>query len=445
MARQPGPAGRERVAGVASLMRHSPQVPSGWQILRLGDVAEVNPRRPKLDLADDTQVTFLPMTAVADDFLGILTRDQRLYREVAKGYTYFEENDVLFSKITPCLQNGKHTLATELNGGFGFGTTEFHVVRAGKRATAKYLFRVLTQPHLIEQCRKSFTGTAGQQRVQPETLKALRIALPPPPEQRAIAAVLDSIDEAIERTEAVIAATERLRDALLHELLTRGVPGWHTEWKDVPGIGTIPASWEVVRLGEVYEVQLGKMLSPKARQGKNPRPYLTNRNVRWGGFDLSDLPTMDFDHREIEKFHLRPGDLLVCEGGDTGRAAVWLGEIADCYYQKALHRLRPTSENAISGFMLAVLMSYAKKGILLEHSERTSISHLTRERLLRMRIGNPPRSEQEHIVAVLRSVATRTREAHAEREALAELKASVAAVLLTGQVRVPVDRVWGYG
>ena len=82
---------------------------------------------------------------------------------------------------------------------------------------------------------------------------AVSISLPPLPEQRAIAAVLDSIDEAIERTEAVIAATERLRDALLHQLLTRGVPGWHTQWKDVPGIGTIPASWEVVRLGEVLE------------------------------------------------------------------------------------------------------------------------------------------------------------------------------------------------
>ena len=78
-------------------------------------------------------------------------------------------------------------------------------------------------------------------------------------EQQAIAAVLDSIDEAIERTEAVIAATERLRDALLHELLTCGVPGWHSEWKDAPGIGTIPACWEVVRLGEVAQVVRGAL------------------------------------------------------------------------------------------------------------------------------------------------------------------------------------------
>ena len=67
------------------------------------------------------------------------------------------------------------------------------------------------------------------------------MSLPRLKKQRAIAAVLDSIDEAIERTEAVIAATERLRDALLHELLTRGVPGWHSEWKEAPGLGTIPA------------------------------------------------------------------------------------------------------------------------------------------------------------------------------------------------------------
>ena len=87
-----------------------------------------------------------------------------------------------------------------------------------------------------------------------DNVRSLPILLPPLAEQRAIAAVLDSIDEAIERTEAVITATEALRDSLLHELLTRGVPGWHTEWKQVPGIGTIPADWYVVRLGEVADV-----------------------------------------------------------------------------------------------------------------------------------------------------------------------------------------------
>ena len=97
----------------------------------------------------------------------------------------------------------------------------------------------------------STAGSTGLKNLSLEWLRMLRLDLPPLSEQRAIAGVLDAIDEAIERTEAVIAATERLRDSLLHELLTRGVPGWHTEWKEVAGVGTVPACWEVVRLGEV--------------------------------------------------------------------------------------------------------------------------------------------------------------------------------------------------
>ena len=89
--------------------------------------------------------------------------------------------------------------------------------------------------------------------------------------------MLDAIDGAIDHTEAVIAATERLRDALLHELLTRGVPGWHTEWKDVPGLGTIPADWEVVRLGEVAEVKSGTGF-PLEKQGRQSGTFLSLRS-----------------------------------------------------------------------------------------------------------------------------------------------------------------------
>ena len=100
---------------------------------------------------------------------------------------------------------------------------------------------------------------------------------PPLPEQRAIAAVLDGIDEAIERTEEVIAATERLRDALLHELLTRGLPGRHSEWVDVPGLGTVPACWDVVRLGD----RIG-------RRTRGAWGLQTGVRVRGGNMDYPD-------------------------------------------------------------------------------------------------------------------------------------------------------------
>ena len=268
-----------------------------------------------------------------------------------------------------------------------------------------------------------------------DSTRSLPLLLPPLSEQRAIADVLEAIEDAIELSEAAISATERVRDALVHELLSRGLRGRHTKWRAVPGLGTIPSDWRIVRLGDVYEVQLGKMLSPRARLGLNPQPYLTNRHVQWGHFDLSTLPVMDFDECEMQKFELRSGDLLVCEGGDVGRGAVWEEQIPNCYYQKALHRLRPVDGDSVPRFMLAVLMSFHQRGTLLEHSERTSISHLTRTRLLQMRVPHPTRPEQIGIAEAVQAVGNRVDCMRIEKRKLQQFKLSLANSLFSGQTR----------
>ena len=266
-------------------------IPEGWQRMRLGEVAIVNPKRPRLGIDADAPVTFVPMAAVGEDFSGIKNSLSRPFSEVSKGYTYFQERDLLFSKITPCLENGKHATARNLLNGFGFGSTEFHILRAADSVIPGFLFRALTRPEIIKECADSFTGTAGQQRVQPDTLRSLLVLLPPLPEQRAIAAVLDSIDDAIEGAEAVIAATGQLRDSLLHDLLTRGLPGQHTEFRDVPGLGTIPADWEVVRLGDVdTKVEYGTSVSLFKRAGRDEGPILRIPNIASGQLNnLNDL------------------------------------------------------------------------------------------------------------------------------------------------------------
>ncbi len=116
--------------------------------------------------------------------------------------------------------------------------TTYVAVPTENKADLRWTYHLLSNENLSKMNRA--TGVPGLNR---NDVYAMRRAVPPLAEQRSIAAVLDSIDEAIERTEEVIATTEALRDSLLHELLTRGVPGWHTEWKEVPGIGTIPADW----------------------------------------------------------------------------------------------------------------------------------------------------------------------------------------------------------
>ena len=116
---------------------------------------------------------------------------------------------------------------------------------------------------------------------------------PPLHEQRRIAEVLDSIDEAIERAESVITSTEQLRDALLHDLLTKGVPGWHTEWKDAPNIGSIPACWEVARLGDVAEVNPRR---PRALDTEHDTPVnfvpMAAVDEGLGGIQETPLPSV---------------------------------------------------------------------------------------------------------------------------------------------------------
>ena len=422
-------------------MRGKTQVPEGWQVVRLGDVAEVNPRRPQLNVADDTWTKFLPMTAVGEHVSGVIESENRPYGEVSSGYTYFEEYDVIFAKITPCLQNGKHALVRDLPNGFGFGSTEFHVVRAGEFLDPRHLFRALTQPRNIRECVNSFTGTAGQQRVQPDVLKSIPIFLPPLPEQRAIAAVLDSIDDAIESTEAVIAATEHLRDSLLHELLTRGVPGWHTEWKDAPGIGTIPACWDVVQLGKVAEVQTGRAVNQKNSRNRSLEvPYLSVANVKDGYLDLRTVKTMLVSEDEVYRYKVNDGDVLFTEGGDAdklGRGTVWKDEIALCLHQNHIFAVRPDLDILNSDFLASYAASNCGKRYFLGAAKQTTnLASINASQLRLMPVPLPMQREQQAVIGALDGVDEAIERARAEQDSLTSLKASAADALLSGRVRV---------
>lgn len=119
--------------------------------------------------------------------------------------------------------------------------------------------------------------------------------------------------------------------------------------------------WEYIKISELFDVQLGKMLSEKARKG-SLSAYLANFNVRWGRFDLSNLNEMFFSDREKEKFSIKKGDLLMCEGGEIGRCAVWKKEESPYCYQKALHRLRPLDGRIISEFFIITCSLLQQKG-----------------------------------------------------------------------------------
>jgi type I restriction enzyme S subunit len=161
----------------------------------------------------------------------------------------------------------------------------------------------------------------------------------------------------------------------------------------------LPSEWKLVHLGDVCEHNLGKMLDREKNQGEL-RPYLRNPNVQWFQFDLSDVQQMPIKDTERSKFALAPGDVVICEGGEAGRAAIWTDPDREVYIQKALHRVR-VKPCLYNRFLVHVLMADAKSGRLNSYFTGTTIPHFTGQDLHRYVIPLPPLPEQKRIADIL--------------------------------------------
>jgi len=174
-----------------------------WPAYKLGDpdVCILNPKKKECaEVCDETLVSFVPMAQV-DDISGCMDASlSRKLGDVRKGYTYFAEGDVVFAKITPCMENGKAAIARNLINGIGFGTTEFHVLRSGSRVISEWLHLFVRSSDFRNTARKNMHGAAGQQRVPVEFLQESEIPVPPLNEQRRIVA---RIEELTRRAEEV--------------------------------------------------------------------------------------------------------------------------------------------------------------------------------------------------------------------------------------------------
>jgi len=262
-------------------------------------------------------------------------------------------------------------------------------------------------------------------------------------EQQKLAQVLDTLDTAIHETEAIIAKLKAVKQGLLHDLLTRGIdangelrpPQAEAPhlYKDSP-LGWIPEEWDLSTVGEQFEIQLGKMLDGQKNAGVL-KPYLGNKAVQWDRVDLGEVQQVRLSKSDLIRFRLRKGDLLVCEGGDVGRAAIWDNDLEECYYQKALHRLRP-----LRGYhprlMLETLRYLMGRDALSEYISRTSIAHLTQAKLAAVPLTTPKVDEQERMVVEILTAKQRLETEESQLQKLMLLKSGLMDDLLTGRVRV---------
>ena len=204
--------------------------------------------------------------------------------------------------------------------------------------------------------------------------------------------------------------------------------------------GPLPGEWQAVKLGAVFDIQQGKALSRRNNKGIRPRPFLRTANILWGSIDLSRLDYMDFTEKEEQKYRLQPGDLLVCEGGDVGRTAIWEGQLDSVYYQNHLHRLRPKVLGVEPLFVMYWMQAAMTLfNLYLGSSNKTTIANLSRSRLADFDIPLPPLPEQRAIAHVLRTAQGSKEATEQVIAALKELKKSLMRHLFT-YGPVPVDR-----
>ncbi|HDX8371001.1 TPA: restriction endonuclease subunit S [Aeromonas dhakensis] len=358
------------------------KLPETWAQARLIDICELNPRllaeqRPE----GDTTVTFVPMSAV-DEHRGVIDKaETRMFAEVAKGYTSFRDHDVLFAKVTPCMENGKAAIARNLNNGLGFGSTEFHVLRSNNVVLPEYIFSFIRQKAFRERAASAFVGTGGLQRVPPDFLSRVKIPLPTLPEQQRIVDVLQQAEAAYD-----CQSRRRQLDLMIKSALDRLV------------LARDESEWE--QLGNLVETRYGTSVSADAT-AESGVAVLRIPNVMGGEVDTEDLKYVNLTQAELKRLNLTSADVLIVRSNGNpdyvGRSAPITADIAksDMVYASYLIRLRTDMTRLLPEYLSAFLNS-AYGRAAMRNAIRTTAgqSNLSGENLTKVKLPIPSIEEQ---------------------------------------------------
>jgi type I restriction enzyme S subunit len=348
------------------------------------------------------------------------------------------------------MENGKGAHVLGLTNGVGFGSTEFHVLRPKPEADARFIFHHTQHRALRSAAEAAMTGSAGQKRVPTEFFHKCKVYAPGKEEQSRIADILDILDTQIQKTDALIAKLEKIKEGLLHDLLTRGIyqtgqlrsaPEQAPELYKESALGLIPKEWEVRQLGTMSEIVSGVTLGGQQSSSSWPLvAYLRVANVQDGYLNLEQVKFLRVKPADVEKFRLIPGDVLMNEGGDfdkLGRGTVWEGEIETCIHQNHVFRVRTFSKLLDPYFLAYFSGSTRGKAYFVKSSKQsTNLASINSTQLKAFEVPVPPFSEQSAIVDYLRSHKKRLT---LESDNLGKLQAQKTGLmddLLTGRVRV---------
>lgn len=407
------------------------EIPENWEWVRFKDVFVFNPRN---SCDDDIDAGYIPMTYIESGLQNRFRFDVKKWKDVKSGFTHLADGDIAFAKITPCITNLKSAIMCDLPNGVAGGTTELNVFRViGETMDRKYILYFHATPYFMNDA--VYKGTAGQQRIMSDYVLNKPFPLPPLAEQRRIVAKIEELMPLVERYGKAQQALDqlneslpaRLRQSILQEaiqgrlvpqdpkeepasellkrirkekellvkegkLKKKDLESKPIEEDEIPF--EVPESWEWCIIGDLFAHNNGKQLNKGNARGEM-MDYITTSNLYWEGFVLDKLKQMPFEENEIERCQARKGDLLVCEGGDIGRAAIWNYDYP-IMLQNHLHKLRAYVPLCTEYFRF-LFYYYNKSGMI--GGKGIGIQGFSSKALHNTLVPLPPLSEQKRIVA----------------------------------------------
>ncbi|TMO96527.1 restriction endonuclease [Pseudoalteromonas sp. S3260] len=366
-----------------------------WPLVKLSEVAEINPRLPK-NIDEAQEVTFLPMASISEQGQ-VLEQEKRILGETRKGFTYFEKNDVVVAKITPCFENGKAAYLDCLETQIGFGTTEFHVIRADiEKLDGKYLFYLVWNKWFRHLGERNMSGSAGQKRVPSDFLKDLKIPLPPLDEQKRIAAILDKADAIRrKRKQAIQLADDFLRSVFLDMF---GDPVSN------------PKGWKKKPLKELT-LKLGSGSTP--RGGKEAYleegiSLIRSLNVHDNKFVHKDLAFIsDTQADKLKNVVIEKDDLLLnITGASVCRATLVDNDILPARVNQHVCIIRAKKEKVLPTFLARLITSSSYKQKLMQIATAGGATReaLTKQQVESLDIIVPPLDIQEKFMSIVGKV-----------------------------------------
>lgn len=347
------------------------ELPKGWAWAKIGDICEVNPRRFDDPPEEDDLLSFVPMASVEAGTGNLDASQVKTYAEVKrKSLTPFQENDVIFSKITPCMENGKIALAEGLHGGCAVGSTEFMILRCGGNLNPKYLMHFLLQSSFRKEAERNMAGAVGQRRVPKSFISDYEIPVPPMAEQQRIVAelemVLGVLESAVEGSRKAYRNSEVLFDVLLSSLMSGASGGGTPEGDgldslrkidvkaakkvDCSDLPALPGGWFWRRADEVCEsISSGATPKPEMMHGgSGDVPFLKVYNLTHAGVvDFSIKPTfIEFStHEKMKRSRVHARDVLTnIVGPPLGKTVLVSSELPESNINQAIVRFRVGGE-----------------------------------------------------------------------------------------------------